>query len=321
MPFFQHLLQLGQASRTSFIRLACLAHLARAVILGCLLWPATILAAPAINILLSEPAGIYQEAANSLALELYRNPGNWTVQTATLDQYFENRSDLTVAIGTKALKAALGAPGDKPILALLVPRLTYEQLVSGRRPVSALYLDQPVERQLHLLKLALPELKKIGAPLGPSSAGFQSQLQSVAKDNGVQISSVVISNSMELLPALSDLAEDSQAFMLLPDPVVVQRSTLQSFFLHTYRLRRPVLAYSAPLVQSGALLGLYATPAQLGAEAAAWIRGGWAQSAFRLGPPRYPQSFTVGINQSVARSLGINLPDEEALARKLGGLR
>jgi ABC-type uncharacterized transport system substrate-binding protein len=297
--------------------LSRLVRLASVALIGILLWPATVLAAPSIKILLSEPAGIYQEAGNSLVRELYQTPGNWIIQTSTPDQHFENNSDLTVAVGTKALRTALDAPGNKPVLALLVPRVTYEQLVSGNRPVSALYLDQPIDRQLQLLNLALPGLKKIGAPLGPYSRGFHSPLQSAAKESGLEVNSAVISESRNLLPALSSLAEDSQAFLLLPDPIVAERSSLHNFFLHTYRLRRPVLAYSAPLVQSGALLGLYATPAQLGAEAASWIGGSWGQGVFRLGPPRYPKRFTIGINQTVARSLDIALPGEETLSRQL----
>jgi UDP-3-O-[3-hydroxymyristoyl] glucosamine N-acyltransferase LpxD len=64
-----------------------------------------------------------------------------------------------------------------------------------------------------------------------------------------------------------------------PDPVVVQRGALQNFFLHTYRLKKPVLAYSAPLVKSGALLWLYATPAQLGFLANPRYRAQLAETA------------------------------------------
>jgi ABC-type uncharacterized transport system substrate-binding protein len=102
--------------------------------------------------------------------------------------------------------------------------------------------------------------------------------------------------------------------------VVAQRNTLQSLLLHTYRLKKPVLAYSAPLAQSGALLALYATPAQLGAEAAAWIRESWG-SEFRLAAPRYPRRFTVAVNRTVARALDISLPGEDALARRLEAMQ
>lgn len=282
-------------------------------------WTRVVLAAPTIQVVLSEPSGIYQAAAESLTRELKRHSGDWKITTLTLDRYASQAGDLTIAVGTKALEAALAQPG-RPVLSLLVPKLTYERLASGKAQVSALYLDQPLPRQLQLLGLALPGLKRVGVPLGPISQEQQSTLQSAAKAAGILVGSAQIRRGQDLHAALAALAEESQAFVLLPDPVVVQRSTLQNLFLHTYRLKKPVLAYSAPLAQSGALLALYATPEQLGEEAAAWVRESWG-SEFRLGAPRHPRRFTVAVNRTVARSLEIDLPGEAALARRLEAMQ
>lgn len=292
-------------------------RLSHAALASFMFWPWLALAVPEINVLVSEPTGIYQETAASLSQTLNRD--GWKITLSTPDHYETNTRHLTVAIGTRALEAALSRPG-RPVLSLLVPQLTYERLASGQRQVSALHLDQPLTRQLQLLGLALPGLKKAGATLGPANRGMQAELQNAAKDSGIQVNSTLIDQGSDLYAALTELAEDSQAFLLLPDPVVVNRSALQNFFLHTYRLKKPVLAYSAPLVKSGALLGLYATPAQMGEEAAGWIRESWAGGAFHLGPPRYPTRFTIGINRTVARSLEIDLPREETLGHRLGAM-
>lgn len=299
-------------------RLHHLVRLVVAVLMGSVFWPGAVLAAPAINVLVSEPTGIHQETADSLLQALRRE--SWTITVSTPERQSPSGSDLTVAIGTKALDAALARPG-RPVLSLLVPRLTYERLASGRRQVSALYLDQPLSRQLQLLGLALPGLKKVGIPLGPTSQSLQADLQSAAQDSSIQVESVVIGQGSDLYAALTDLAEGSQAFVLLPDPVVAQRSTLQNFFLHTYRLRKPVLAYSAPLAQSGALLALFSTPAQVGEDAADWIRESWIAGGFRLGQPRYPKRFSIAVNRTVARSLDIALSSEDALSRQLGAMQ
>lgn len=292
------------------LRLVCFGW---TVLIGSVFGAGPVPAAPTVNVLVSEPRGIYQEAADSLMQGL-RQEG-WTFDVSTPGRG-TRPADLTVAIGTRALEAALAQPG-RPILSLLVPRLAFERLASGRRRVSALYLDQPLSRQLQLLGLALPRLEKAGVPLGPSSQKLQADLESAGKQNDIQIRSAVIDESADLYGVLTALAEDSQAFVLLPDPLVVQRSTLQNFFLHTYRLKKPVLAYSAPLVQSGALLALYARPAQLGEEAATWLRESWEEGEFRLGPPRFPRRFTIAVNRTVARSLDIVLPRDDLLIRVL----
>ncbi len=298
--------------RSSWIwRMAC------GAVLGCLGWSGLARSAPAIDVLVSEPAGIYQETAASMA-QVLRGEG-WKVTVSTPERHAPQGPDLTVAIGTRALEAALARPG-RPVLSLLVPRLTYERLAAGQAGVTALYLDQPLQRQLQLLVLALPGLKQVGVPLGPMSQVQEPALRRAAMTAGIQVGSAQIQRGQDLRAALDALAEASEAFVLLPDPVVAQRSTLQSLFLHTYRLRKPVLAYSAPLAESGALLALYATPAQLGEEAAAWVRESWG-SAFRLGAPRYPQRFTVAVNRTVARSLEIDLPGEAVLTRQLEALQ
>lgn len=311
MPPIPPLVCLRQIGRS--VRIDRFARLAVTGIVGCLAWSGFVRAAPVINVLVSEPTGIYQQAASSLTQALNRN--DWAITVATPDRNDSTRSDLTVAIGTRALEAAMARPG-RPVLSMLVPRLTYERLTAGSRQVSALYLDQPLSRQLQLLDLALPGKPKVGAPLGPASQGMQTALQRAAKDTGIQVNIALIGPGSDLHASLTGLAEDSQAFMLLPDPMMAQRSTLQNFLLHTYRLKKPVLAYSAPLAQSGALLALYATPAQLGEEAAGWIRESWG-SEFRLGAPRYPKRFTIDINHTVARSLDLVLPSEDVLSRKL----
>ena len=295
---------------------------ARCLLLLCsLLLPVLAWAAPNVRVLVTEPTGYYQEAADSLSTALRRAGMNVAVATARSNgANVRNGADLTVAIGTRALEIALAQPG-QPVLALLVPRSSYERLATGRSEVSALHLDQPLERQLRLLRLALPTLRKVGVPLGPVSGELQDALRSAARSSGVPVESAVIENGADLYPALTELARESQAFILLPDPVIAQRNALHNLFLHTYRLQRPVLAYSAPLAKSGAILALYATPAQMGEEAAAWIVKAWNGGDFRLGAPRHPASFTVAVNRTVARSLDLDLPAEAELQRRLEAAR
>lgn len=283
-----------------------------------LLWAMPALAQPQpqpeITVLVTEPTGFYQEAADSLSSSL--GQAGWKVTVTTPAGGAAKPGSLAVAIGTPALKAALAQP-TRPVLGLLVPRSTYQRVAAGKSSVSALYLDQPLARQLRLLAAALPRLKKIGVPLGPTSRDLEPELVSAANGSGIQVVSTLIDGSKDLYPALNEMAGTSQAFVLLPDPVVAQRNSLHNFFLHTYRLRRPVLAYSAPLAKSGAVLALYTTPAQVGEEAAAWIRQSWREGGFRLGEPRYPERFTIAVNRTVARSLDLDIPAEAELSRRL----
>jgi len=315
---FQPLASLRLPGLSVFRDALALANLIPAMLASAMLLPGLALAQPWVSVVLTEPKAYYQQAADSLTRTLSRE--GWKVTVSTPESYAANGSDLTVAIGTPALEKVL-AGTRRPVLSLLVPRSTYERLASGRPQVSALYLDQPLYRQLQLLALALPDLKNVGAPLGPVSRELQGELQAVGRDKGIQVHTALAEKNSDLYPALTGLAAESQAFLLLPDPLVAHRSSLQNFFLHTYRLKRPVLAYSAPLAKSGAIMAIYATPEQHGEEAAGWIRTSWSGNGVSLGGSRYPIRFTISINSTVARSLDIALPGVDVLTRELEALQ
>lgn len=76
-----------------------------------------------------------------------------------------------------------------------------------------------------------------------------------------------------------------------------------------------MLGHSAALVRAGATLGLYTTPVQAGQEAARLAAR--VLDGAPLPPTSTPQLFEVGVNATVARALGLNLPTAEALTRAL----
>ncbi len=279
--------------------------------------------AQSVTLLLSEPGGIYQEAAQALRQELEQGNGLRIRQQVLTERRPGEAEDLVVALGVRAYVAALSEPGDTPVLALLVPRQTFERLLAERGPggqwraVGGLYLDQPPARQLQLLQLALPGARRVGVLVGADSGEQAQALTEAARSVRLQLQAQSVSSPGEVFAALGALSGQTQVLLLLPDATVVNRGTLQTLLLQTYRERLPVVGYSAALADAGAILGLYATPAQLGREAAEIVRAAFRGGELRLPPPRYPESFSLRINRSVARSLGLALPAEAELSSRL----
>lgn len=271
-----------------------------------------------VTLLLSEPVGIYHEAAQALQRELARESGPQIVRFLQVDDrpvLAGGTDELIVALGVRALKYVLDAPGSAPLFALLVPSMTYEKLISDypqasrRRAVSALFLDQPFSRQMQLIRLALPQARRVGVLLGPATTGQADALKTAGHGSGLEVRIQAIDNRERLFSGLNDLAREVDVLLLLPDPNVVSGETLRALFMQTYQLRLPIVAYAASLVQAGATLGLYATPAQLGSEAGKWIRETYGEKA----ATRFPQRYTVEVNRNVARTLELPLPSVESL--------
>lgn len=274
-------------------------------------------AAPSVTLLLSDTGGIYQEAATALQANL--EPGGVQVTQQHLSQRGEpRREDWVVVFGVAALQHVMAERGTAPVLTVLVPRASYLRITAGKsRAVTALYLDQPLERMAALQHNALPNSRRTGVLLGSTMKALREEAEQAAASQQLDIRSRLIDTSEEVFPALTELSEDIDVLWLLPDPLIVNRNNLQSLFLQTYRQRLPVVAYSAALVQAGAMLGLYATPTQLGQEAGQWLKTLMAVSGRPLPVARYPASFVVAINPNVARSLNMTLPTVDELTRRL----
>jgi hypothetical protein len=236
-----------------------------------------------------------------------------------------NDYELVMTVGLAAARAIVArepAVSRGPAtLCLLIPRQGYEALVHDRREgrerrISAIYLDQPLSRQLDLIRIALPERRRIGAMLGPISGDLRIEIGERARERELAFSSVDVVSSSAVYGALQQLLPESDVLLALPDPVAFNASTAYGLLLTTYRAGVPVMGFSDALVKAGALLGLFSTAAQLGsqgAEIAARVYGGDGP----MPPPQYPAYFTVKANYSVARSLGIALDDESRLATAL----
>ena len=184
--------------------------------------------------------------------------------------------DLVVTVGLAAARAVIARTGtlptQPPTLCLLIPRQAFERLAprgDGRpRRISAVYLDQPLSRQLDLLRIALPGRNRIGVVLGPTSAGVANDLREGARERDLTINTAEIAESSGVYAALQRVLPASDALLALPDPVAFNATTVYGMMLTTYRAQVPVIGFSEGLVKAGALLGLYSTANQVGRQGA-----------------------------------------------------
>jgi hypothetical protein len=282
-------------------------------------------------IVLSDESAPYREVADAFRAELGAlRDGTLKVGTASAQSVRDGSSaaltsyELIVPIGLSAVEAALARSRTAPsprVLCLLIPRQTFEALAADRaagrdRRVSAVYIDQPLARQLDLIRAALPERRRLGVIVGPTSAALTDELRDQARERDLTLSLADVSEATGVYAALQNVLPQADMLLALPDPVAFNASTAYGLLLTSYHAQVPVVGFSEGLVKAGALLALFSTAAQQGrqgGEIAARLLSG----DVRLPSPQHPRYFTVRVNASVARSLGLRLADDEALARVL----
>ena len=293
---------------------------------GCgLLWlglllPSTVFALE-VAVVVSQPAGPHQAFADAFG-RVTAGLGHRIVLAGSARQGVDDRvlarADLVVASGEAAAAAVLGRHR-RPILATMLSREAFERL-RRRHPeaaLSAFTLDQPLDRQLRLLRALLPESRRVGALVG--DAGFDREALASAADRvGLALTTAVVAGESALIRGLENVLRDSDAFLAIPDPLLSSPSAARAILLTSYRFRKPVIAFSQAYVEAGALAAVYTTPEQVATEAAAWLAS-TRKDKPRLPAPRGPAAFEIAINPQVARALGVRVDDEGALRRLTEG--
>lgn len=234
---------------------------------------------------------------------------------------------LAVAVGVRAAESLAALSARPPVLAVLVPRSWYIRSGrsrlsnSGQHVVSAIYLDQPFERQARLIRHAFPEVRRVGVLLSEDQGGLAGELDQALRGQGLRLVHQTLAADERMIGPLKEVLSGADLLLAVPDPLVFNRNTAQSLFLTSYRYRKPILGYSSSLTRAGALLSLHSSPVQIGHQTVEWLSDALQGPVVQLPPPAYPSYFSVSVNLQVARSLGFSLPPESELEKRLGGGR
>jgi len=225
-------------------------------------------------------------------------------------------SDLYIAVGMKA--ATQLAAKDIPTLNVFVPKTGYERLqresATRNAPRSAIYLDQPLERQVALLAAALPGVKHVGVLYTSAPAELPS-LRRQLNDRNMRLHERAIDQSHPINDALEEVLGESEVLFVLPDSDIYNASTIRNILLTSYRKQIPLVGISQAYVKAGALCAVYSTPEQVATQVHTMIER-FAGSG-KLPSAQYPGEFEVSVNIQVARSLDLRIRDAEKLRDEL----
>lgn len=270
-----------------------------------------------IFVVLSEPGQAYRDVADSfwkVVARKYPIQVNLVDELQTGDiQRMDSTGSLIVPVGVKAMRWAYGVHLTRAtILALMVPQATAAKVsgnsgLSGRE--SAVYIDQPLSRSLAFIHLLLPQAERVGLILSDeTSANLQAYRQEMARNKlGMVVETV--SSSLEVPRALQTLLPKVDVFLMLPDSNVVNENTVRHILLASYRQQIPVIGFSRGLTNAGAVAAVVSDPAAIGQEGGQLAKL-WNPATGAIPGPRYASEYALVINHQVARSLGVEFPED-----------
>lgn len=265
-----------------------------------------------VHLVLSDSSQPYQQFSAALKTALAASKADANVIESQNGNWADAK--LIIAVGMKATEFAI-SKSKAPVLVVMVPRMGYETLLESHSVhqhsgnISAIYLDQPWGRQLSFIQAALPDHKTVGLIY---SSDMRITLPRLPRGMSLNAQSTSVEN---LFVTLESVLSNSDVLLVVPDSEIYSSSNVRNILLTSYRHKVPLIGISQAYVNAGALGAIFSTPEQIAGQAAEAIIS-FSRSG-QLPEPRHPLLFSIGLNQQVARSLGIALDSPEAIRERM----
>jgi putative ABC transport system substrate-binding protein len=294
--------------------------------LVCLLPAGWAMAAAEVHLILSEPGPAYQAVAEAFrsACGQRREVKLWQLGELSNErmQVLTREDGLIVPIGLKATRfVAANHVGNAAVLSLLVPRSAFDRIDwppgLRRHSVSAIFIDQPVSRSFKLIKAVFPDLSRVGIVISEDNTDLLGRLRQEAAMRQLSLRVATVEKDADVGPALRRVLAESDVLLLLPDHIAINSANVETVLLTTYRFRVPVVGFSKGLAKAGAVAVVYSSPEQIGRQGGQ-VALRWKPESGVLPAPQHASEFSIDFNSYVARSLGLSLPEEGDIRRRLG---
>lgn len=276
-------------------------------------------AAPVVSLLMGDQKAASVEFAIAFRNALARSaPAIEVRETDVYDEASAASPKAIVAVGSQSFQLAIQKSKRVPVVAALLPRYAYERVLqqaSGGVATSAVFLDQPEDRQLAMLSLLPGPPETIGVFRSASNVLSHSRLRAGAAKYRLKLREEQVSAEHDLASAIQNMSAHADVILATPDPAIFSPQTIAGILLSAYRSRVPLVGFSPAYTRAGALLSMHTSVPQLAEQTAEMIRLMVAGGS--VPAPQAPSDFEVSINRQVARSMGIELPAEAVLVERI----
>ena len=225
------------------------------------------------------------------------------------------KPELIITLGFNAASHLQEIQPKSPVLLSYITEFEYQQL-NLKDGDTAVLLEQPLQRYLKFIKILLP-LKTVGIIKKKSNRLTDQELKSIQKKLDITLNQHSYSLPVKSIDAVRNLLGESDLLLSLPEPNIYNRQSLKGILLTSYRQKKPVISYSPAHVKSGALAAIYASPKNIGNQIAGLLNQLNSQPYFSLQKRYYADTYNITINDQVAQSLEINLPDKVSIKKAM----
>jgi ABC-type uncharacterized transport system substrate-binding protein len=246
------------------------------------------------------------------------------IRVLTLDQVQtrDSQTKVILAVGTRACERMLERyHPQSQLICTFLPSATFEQLkrkllpANSHAAVTAIFIDQPLARQIRLARLVRPDAARLGTALGSNSLNMREGLEQGAQAEALELSLVELRRQDNPVERLTPIIESSDLFLVIPDSSVFNRAISKWLLYLSLRHKVPVIGFSASYTEAGAAASVHSSAEQIGRQSAEWLN--LLQDGGNLPGASFPRYFDVSINPVALRTLGLEPLSAESLQQKL----
>lgn len=225
--------------------------------------------------------------------------------------------DVVIVLGVEGLnKANKYYPNTSKLLIVTDPGVYWPDTNSDKNN-AVLYMTQSFCKQVQFIKLINKNWKAISLLNSQNKPVNSSALEQCASRFGMRTYVVKTEGTERLTSAITEALNHSDILLALPDSKIYNSKTVKNILLTSYRLRKPVIGFSANFVTAGALASVHSNQQQITETAVKLIKQYLNNSNRFTQAVSYPDAFEISINKQVFMALDLTMPDTEELKQAL----
>lgn len=225
---------------------------------------------------------------------------------------FSSKRRIFVAIGPSACKAVIGAKHDAISICSFTSSYSYRSIVAELAGThngnirTAVYADPDIEDQLRLIKIIFKKPVSVGILVSGKGDFLSHQLKLSKEKTDIQLN-LIQAKQNEINFALDKMG-NARVLLAIPDGQIYTGQNIRNLFLTTFRRNQSVIGFSNALVSAGALATVSSDANDIASQIKEIIEH--IDATNNVPEPKFPKYFSVTINTSVAKSLGISINED-----------
>lgn len=211
--------------------------------------------------------------------------------------------DLVLAIGMDALRWAQTLE-KIPIVYVMV--LDAGREFSARAGITGISMVVKPEKQLEIIRKALPDAAGIGLIYDPEQTGAMvRQIKAATAGQEITLVAREVYRPENVPSTLMLMRNKIDVLWMIPDLTVVTPETIRSMFLLALESGIPIVSFSEKYVEQGALMSIGVDPYDMGRQAAGIAEKILAGADVNSLAGRDARKAVVEVNTRIAEKLGI----------------